>query len=321
MQRDTSIGGSNLYGLGAVEIGPYANHTFGVSFDDPADPGAGAGGGAGDGGGSPITLSDDAMIVPPGGGTPVKYADYMKGYRPAADFTTLESRTKQGQEFLLQIAQNFDKLLAQGGGRRPAARSGAGGGGGTGDGTSADLQTMLKSLRGEAVLSGEQVVEFFEKFNGTALEPLMKTVTAMALKNQQLEKDLKGLQGSVGRHDAASVDATHGKRLDTVLGGLKLDAKHEPLRDLADFVYRAHVANAEFETEYPAILKNTIEGLRKFFRAELQKEAETARTQQPWRRPIKAGGNATPNGKPSYAHQSGLDIAKSLFHGGTETRT
>ena len=290
-----------------------------VVIDAGAEGGA-SGDAGGGGGGTPITLSDDAMIVPPGGGNPVKYSDYMKGYRPAAEFTTLEERTKQGQNFLLGIAQNFDKLLA-GGGRRQGQGQGQSQGQGAGQGATNDLQTMLKSLRGEAVLSGEQVVEFFEKFNGTALEPLMRTVTAMALKNQQLEKDLKGLQGSVGRHDAASVDSAHTKRLDTVLTGLKLDAKHEPLRDLADFVYRAHVANTEFEGEYPAILKNTVDGLRKFFRAELQKEAETARTQQPWRRPLKSGGNANPNGKPQYAHQSGLDIAKSLFRGGTETRT
>jgi len=270
---------------------------------------------------SPITLSDDSMIQPPGATAPVAFKDWIGTYvsKTEHDKLNAELGRRASAEDLIARAQQIDqqrKATAQ----PQAAQQGA-------------PRDPFSSIRGRNFTSGDQVTQIAEQFQKAitgdrqALTQYATAVNKILSDNAELTKKL---DNRIGTFESTRTNDQQNSQItaltDAALGKVGMDLSNDafgPVRDvmrkLATDHYFAYEpgegqTRAQYDAEYPARAAEDFEEKRVAFRQYERIAADQARLARfPGR-----GGNATPTGAAKSRWISPQERAAN-FHIGRES--
>ena len=229
-----------------------------------AAPGTGGGTGAGAGGAlntpggatsTPITLTEDSMVVLPGGKEPVRYGDHYRGFQ--SEFTRRSQRLAQIEKENRQLKQQVQQGRQQGQGlpQQPDV-----------------MQQLAGELQGLTYLNGQQAASVVghigQAFQRQARE-LRKRDVALGLMYKQLQ--------AINRHLGVVVQKNQGADFDSKIvkfvqeAGLPQDA-----REFASELYVAYEGD-DLDQQFPGILKKRWEQVGGLHKTAEQKRIEAAR--------------------------------------------
>ena len=263
-------------------------------------PAQGGGGGPGGGGATPVTLTPDSMVIPPGSTTAVKYSDYIGSYVPRTELATHQA----------QAVQNFLKTIAVAKGKaKPQQQQ---------QQQRTQPVDLFADVRGLPLIDGQSLAALGERMQKEGIAPLYEWAGQV---NNYLEGIAKKLQltdkmtGSLT--EERSQQEFTGKMSKAVqalakdmLPGVNL-AEHPVIDEFAQDVYLSYnPADPNLEREFPGILKSRLEGILKLAGALNQAKLVAARETR--RNFLRPGGGA------QVAAQAGnrlshRDLAKNLF--------
>jgi hypothetical protein len=245
---------------------------------------------------TPISLSDDALIVPPGGKDPVKYSDFIRGYIPQSEWTKrnqalsrereeFEKRREAATQRLIEEARRIAAL--QGGGQQPA--------------------DPLASIREAPYVDGPTLAGLAEAIEQRGLKPLYDALQqrdrALLLMNKRMEQMGKLLSQLTSRNQ----DDVVNQRISRVREQLGIPEDPEAVELLKD-LYSAYEDDGTLDQEFPDLARRRLEGMRKLIRRMDKEEAERARRQLiPGR-----GGNGTPGQPLRRGYKSPDQLAEEL---------
>lgn len=226
-------------------------------------------GGAGDlGTGSsdpaPITFTEDARFIPPGGKDPVTWKDYSSGFVSKSDLTRMrqqDAATLKTEREAIQREQAQLKAASQ----QLAARLGPQ------QGPSPD---PLAQLAEAPYVDGKSVASIVRAFQ----QELAKRDQAMSLMQQQFQTVQTGYQSIQGRNQQAE--------LQTLFGEAQKAANlpdNPAVRELIESEYHAHegwqsISADERISELSRIAKARVEGLTAAIRQQDKARVDEART-------------------------------------------
>lgn len=259
------------------------------------DPGAASGGGSPTAGNEPqvFDASDDTLIRIKGQDKPVKFGDHVKGFQ--SQFTKASQRAAQLEAKLREESaarQRYEQELQQF--RQQGQQKGQG-----------DVYDALRQL---PYLTGEHAVEVVQSI-GQQLQQRDQVLLATLKQLKEMKQIVNGL------HQSSSSSAFEAK-LDKFVADAGLGKEYG---NFARELYLAYEGD-DLDQEFPRILSERVEELRKAFSGERERKIREARPQPfvPGR-----GGNTGPT-KPLEIKPGARasEIADLLFpglqdHGGT----
>lgn len=268
--------------------------------------GQGAGSGGGSSGATPITLTPDSMVIPPGASTPVKYSEYVANYVPKSELAT--HQTQAVQNFLKSLVQARAKASGQ---RTPANQQH--------QQRQAQPADIFAEVKGLPLIDGQTLATLGERIQREGIAPLYQWA-------QQVNDYLKGINttlqntqrmtGSLTEERArAEFQNKMGSAVQAlakkVLPGVNL-AEHPVINEFAQDVYLSYDPNdPKLDAEFPAILESRLDGIMKLAAAVNQAKLQQAREQR--RSFLRPGGQAQPSGQGGAPRLSHRDIARNLF--------
>lgn len=267
-------------------------------------PASGSGSGGG-GGATPITLTPDSMVIPPGATAPIKYSDYVAQHVP---------RTQVEQQ-QAAFVQQFVKNLAAAAGKKPAQGQRQQ----QQPGQRTQPVDMFAGVRDLPLIDGRSLAELGERIQREGIGPLYEWAGQV---NQLLEAVGKKLQltekmtGSLvegrsrGEFDGKMKSAVTALAKEA-FPGINID-EHPVLRDFAEDVYLSYDPNdPSLEREFAGILKSRVDGFMKLAAAVNQAKLKQAREQA--RGFLRPGGQGQPGAQGGGTRLSHAQIARNLF--------
>lgn len=244
-------------------------------------------GGTGTGTPAPLALSDDAMVIPPGSTTAVRYADYIKNnYVPTTVHTQWDALRQRGEAALIERARQLDE--------RQAALNGGG----------ASRRTQeppdpLADIEQLTVVDGKSLAGLYRHLDSQGLGPVRQAMQQMQETIKKMGERLDGTVRTTGALANQRTEAQFTARVDAALRALpafseiKIPEAAE-LRELALDIWGSHEPNAELEAGFNGLLSARIDKLRKVFRE--MDRVESKQRLEVHRLPPQ-GGRVTPTGQ------------------------
>lgn len=235
--------------------------------ETPGDP-TGGGSGPADaslGGAAPITISDDALFIPPGGKDPVKWKDYSSGFVPKSDLTRMR------QQDAATLRQQQDALKAQEAQLTRAAQQLT-----QRLGPQTGQADPLAELRNAPYVDGKAVAGLVEAMRSE----LAKRDQALNLMHQQMQQMNQGFSTLQGRTRQADTQALFDQTRSTL--GLP---DNPQVRALIESEYHAHdgwdTVSVDDRLAYLGqVVKQRYDGLMALFKTDQQKRVDDARLQR-----------------------------------------
>jgi len=283
----------------------------GMSGGTGAGDGAGAGFGAGDGGAgdgiapTPISLSDDSMVMLPGMSTPVKWGDHSK------TLLTREAAQAQQAGWAKEFVSGLAKVAGKGKGQgqpqqqQPQSRS-----------APADPYAQVRGL---PLIDGQTLATLGERIQREGLGPLYEWAGKINPLLEQINTRLQSTERAAGSLVENRSRGEFESRMSSVINdtaktlfpGVDV-GQHPVLNDLAQDVFLSYDPNdPSLATEFPGIFKSRVDGLLKLAAVVNQSKLEAARKQR--RAFLRPGGQGQPSGAGSAPRLNHRDIAKNLF--------
>jgi hypothetical protein len=262
--------------------------------------GTGTGGaGAGGGTGTPISLTPDSLVIPPGAKAPIKYSEYIGGYMPKAEYDTWQTTRTEAEKRLIAEAARLD---------RQAERSRR---------TEDPPPDPFKSVEDLELVDGKTLAQLARQgFGGVA-----KQIGDQQRMILTLQKQITDVAKSTKSYHTERNERDYYKRIDDAVSALAVDpeiakmTEFPEMRELAQDIYGSFEPGAELDQKLPTLLAGRIEKLRAIFRAmdraDAKKQVEKLRTPP-------AHGRVVVDGKPGRL-ESNSDIARRYFPQSTGT--
>lgn len=272
---------------------------IGAGITSPSTSGGSGGSNVGTGGGTPITISDDSYITPPGAKEPVKYSDWKARHVDKSEFT----KTTQAYAAQVKAAQAEIKRLQDAASRQPQ---------GTPQQTpqTNQLQERLRELANAPYIDGKQAVQIVQDLYQNAVGPLAE---AIKVRDQALALMFKKLQGVEQTAQGLSSRTTEGDfktLLNSTRSSVGLPEGNSAVDEFLQDIYLSH-EGSDLNREFPSMVKARFDALAQVVREMDRKRAQDARSRAagiPTR-----GGTATP-GKPlTQGHRSPQDRASAIW--------
>lgn len=266
--------------------------------------GAGAGGGTGGGGGAtPITLTPDSMVIPPGSTTPIKYSDYQQQYIPRTELATHQQSAVA--TFLKNLVAAKNRQPQQQPRQQPGART--------------ERVDPLAEYRTLPLVDGASLTSALERMQSEGVGPLYEWATKANQVIEALSKKVSLTEKATGSLAEERSAAEFSGKMKTaalqlakdMLPGIKLE-DHPVIEDFVQDVYLSYdPRDPKLEQEFPSLLKSRLDGVFKLANALNQAKLQQARDQR--RSFLKPGGQPKqPNGQPAE-RLSHAQIARNLF--------
>lgn len=261
----------------------------------------------------PVSLNDDSMVVPPGGKDPVKWKDYMGGYRPAAEMAEREQRVnralQEGRNLLIQEARKLRGGQPQGQPQPHQPQR---------TGQQPDPYTDLRS---KPFVDGRTVAEMAQRMEREGLAPLTQWAQQVNQAFGALDGRLRQYEQRFGDLDRQRDDAHLRDWVTKTIKDAGYDPDNPHLReDLENFYYSYEPEQGQprsvLYSEIPKMWTESLQARRGLFRELDKKQAEDARRQA--RIPTRGGG-ASPTGPGRYEFESPRQLAKRFFSGRENT--
>lgn len=260
---------------------------------------------------APFTLADDALIVPPGGGDPVKFADWHKGYAPRGDFdkerdawtkekTAWEGRKSQAEQELINEARRLEQMLQQ----QARARQ-------------TPTDDPLAQVRSAAFVDGGTLAGLYERMQKEGIGPLQQwggqmnqIITALHGEVQQLKERLGGFDRDRDNQKlnnwVTKLATDHG-----------LDPENPTVRRQIENYYYSHEPEkgqprSVLFDELPKVIGEDLEALAKLIRAKDKADADKARLA---RLPSRGGG-VSPGGSGKWKRLTPRERAREAAEAG-----
>lgn len=243
---------------------------------------------------SPITLSDDMEVIPPGRDKPVKYGEYFKSFQSQFTKTAQERADLQRQLEAIKTERQRDteelQRLRQS--QQPAA----------GQDPRSTLISKIKSL---PYLNGQDAAEVVESILGevsSQQQALQMRDMAIRLLNQRFQE----LDKTVGQLSNQNNQAGFKSKMETFRTQLDLPVE---AKEWLEELYLAYEGD-DLDQEFPKIAKGRWEQLQTLLRAQDQNKVQQARTN---RFTPPKGGNGTPNAPLDFSKMNPKQMADHLW--------
>lgn len=251
------------------------------------NPGAGA---------SPITLSEDSMVILPGSKEPVRYGDHYRGFQ--SEFTKRSQNLTAAQRRIQELEGRIRQSQQQQQGRQQGQQ-----------GPDPFVQ-LASELNGLQYLNGPQaaavVGHVMKRFQSMTRE-LRKRDYALGLMFKRLQGIQQHLGGVVGRTQNADFDAKIAKF--TQDAGLPPEG-----REFVSELYTAYEGD-DLDEQFPNILKKRLEQLQGIHRKSEQRRIDEARGKSPFVPTQGGNGSATRRLDNKFGGKSAAAIADELWEG------
>lgn len=262
----------------------------------PGDSGlAPGGGGAPDNTPAPITLTDDARFIPPGGKDAVTWKDYSSGFVSKADLTRMRQQdTATLERERAAIRRSADTLAQQLTQRHQGSQQ------------HAPAADPFAELEGMPYVDGKAAATLARQIVQQGIGPVFQQAQRLANENQLLSQRLQRLEQGVGTLSGQRAESEFNSRIDATISDLGY-AGNETAREIARDIWHSYTGWETDPNAFPQMVKGRIEQVQAMFRERDNKRVAEARAQtRPGQGPPMAVRRA---GKPAA---SGLESAEKL---------
>lgn len=256
-----------------------------------------SGGGAPDASPQPITLTEDARFIPPGGKEPVIWKDYSSGFVSKADLTRMRQQDAATLERERQAIRRSADTLAQ-----QIQR------GQTPNTPQAD---PFAELEGMPYVDGKAAATLARQIVQQGIGPVYQNAQRLAQENQLLSQRLQRLEQGFGTISGQRAESEFSALIDKTVAGLGY--QDSPIaREIAMDVYHSHEGWETDPNAFGAMVKSRIDTARAWVLEDQKKRAETARAQlrQAPPRPAQRPGKPAASG-----FESAEDLTNRLWAG------
>lgn len=240
---------------------------------------------------APITLTDDARFIPPGGKDPVTWKDYSSGFVPKADLTRMRQQDAATLERERAALRRSADTLAQQMTRSQAPHQ-----------PQAD---PFAELEGMPYVDGKAAANLARQIVSQGVGPVYQQAQRLASENQLLHQRLARLEQGFGTMSGQRAESDFSSRIDKTISDLGY-AGDEAAAEIAKDVWHSHEG---WETEpeaFPRMVKARIEQIQTMLRGRDKKRAEEARAA------LRTPTGRPPQGRPGKPAASGFESAENL---------
>lgn len=231
----------------------------------PPSDGAAPGGAAPDNTPAPITLTDDARFIPPGGKDPVTWKDYSSGFVSKADLTRMRQQdTATLERERAAIRRSADTLAQQLTQRQT--------------GHQAPAVDPFAELEGMPYVDGKAAATLARQIVQQGIGPVYQQAQRLANENQLLHQRLQRLEQGVGTLSGQRAESEFNSRIDKTISDLGY-AGNDAAAEIARDVWHSHTGWETDPEAFPQMVKARIEQVQAMFRERDKKRVEDARAQ------------------------------------------
>lgn len=259
---------------------------------------------------TPISLSDDTMVLVDG--KPVRYGDHQRTSRETYEREYGQRFSGNLQNALKRLTQNLQRA-PQGNGQQGNGQQGNGQQGGQRRGV--DVEELLARVADQPFVDGQTLKLLADH----GMAPLSTAIGQQQKTIGELVNRLKALEGHHGAQLERNAVGDFNSTVDNAISGLGIDAiaieelvKDPYLRELARDVYQSYTWKpGEVAKAFPALFKQRYEAgiahLRKLDAARVTKSKEKKLSFP------NLNGDGTPNGQARKKPMSSSELADHIF--------